>query len=504
MKALLMHRDRDFDSGGPLPWNDRVLTEDLALETLIGGMAGQDRFLHAIASRALLTATDNEVDTVLYRQAVLRDCLQNRAAVRELYELMVEAIENKRKQHLGYWSHYPSSILYSAVEMMGMQVKMLRRLRDFARLCRDSFTSEGFTSLFSTLERELDDEYLSRIETHLVELKFRHGKLMSAELGPGNVGRNYVLRKPHKDERPWLERVFTKGPAAYTFHLAPRDDAGAQILSEMEGRSINTVANALAQSADHVDRFFQALCVELAFYVGCLNLHERLTSLREPTCFPVPRSVGERRLRFHELHDVCLALEMQRSIVGNTVEAEGKNLVVVTGANQGGKSSFLRAIGVAQLMMQSGMFVGAGAFEGELVRGVATHYKREEDATMKGGKLDEELGRMSEVAEHLAPNVLVLFNESFSATNEREGSEIARQVVAALVEKQVKVFFVTHLHAFARGVFEQRAGDRLFLRAERRPDGTRTFRLIEGEPLPTSYGKDLYERIFQSGTQPRS
>jgi hypothetical protein len=106
------------------------------------------------------------------------------------------------------------------------------------------------------------------------------------------------------------------------------------------------------------------------------------------------------------------------------------------------------------------------------------------------------LARMSEIADHLAPNMTVLFNESFAATNEREGSEIARQVVSALVEKGVKVFFVTHLHAFARGLFEHAADRALFLRAERRPDGTRSFRLVESEPLPTSHGKDLYQRIF--------
>ncbi|MER8376745.1 hypothetical protein NKH19_22355 [Mesorhizobium sp. M1338] len=64
-------------------------------------------------------------------------------------------------------------------------------------------------------------------------------------------------------------------------------------------------------------------------------------------------------------------------------------MVVITGANQGGKSTFLRGVGLAQLMMQCGMFVPA-AFCGSVCDGVFTHYKRGEDATMKSGKLDEE------------------------------------------------------------------------------------------------------------------
>jgi len=169
---------------------------------------------------------------------------------------------------------------------------------------------------------------------------------------------------------------------------------------------------------------------------------------------------------------------------------------ILTGANEGGKSSFLRSISVAQVMMQCGMFVGAQAFEGELCPALFTHYKREEDATMKSGKLDEELARMSEIVDHIAPNSMVLFNESFAATNEREGSEIAKQVVCALLEKRIRIFYVTHLYEFARGFFDRKGEDAIFLRAERKDDGTRTFRLLEGKPLETSYGEDLYRQIF--------
>jgi DNA mismatch repair ATPase MutS len=77
-----------------------------------------------------------------------------------------------------------------------------------------------------------------------------------------------------------------------------------------------------------------------------------------------------------------------------------------------------------------------------------------------------------------------------------EGSEIASQIVCALLEKAVKVLFVTHLYEFARRMKDKGMETAIFLRAERQPDGRRTFRIMEGEPLQTSYGKDLYSRIF--------
>ena len=107
---------------------------------------------------------------------------------------------------------------------------------------------------------------------------------------------------------------------------------------------------------------------------------------------------------------------------------------------------------------------------------------------------------MSDIADMVSPGSLVLFNESFASTNEREGSEIAREVIRALQEAGIKVIFVTHLFDLAESLFGQDDGAALFLRGGREADGRRTYRLVEGEPLPTSHGEDIYWRIF--GAEP--
>ena len=117
---------------------------------------------------------------------------------------------------------------------------------------------------------------------------------------------------------------------------------------------------------------------------------------------------------------------------------------------------------------------------------------------MRSGKLDEELSRMSSIIDKVTPASIVLLNESFASTNAREGSEIARQIVQALLKTGIKVFYVTHLFDLAQGFYMSAMEDALFLRAERLPDGQRTFQVVEGNPLPTSYGEDLYRRIFEA------
>jgi hypothetical protein len=511
MRALLMHPDRDFEppeprSRYPRPRNgdvppewsphDQALMQDLELDTLLRAMAGEDEFLLDVARQAILTGVRNDSATILYRQEVLRDCLKNPAVVRELYDLAVETIEGRRRRWLGILSPSPSGILSEALDLLRLSVDALRSLRRIAEAHVGQFESRGLTTLSAALLTELSDEYFAAVQDCLTALEFRRGVLLSAELGSGNAGSHYVLRQPLSPRPRGLQRLLGPRPPGSTVRIDPRDEAGARILWEMRNRGINLVANAVAQSAEHLRGFFELLRAETAFYVGCLNLRDTLARLRSPICVPHLEPSGQRRLRFSGLYDPCLALTKGSSVVGNALNADGKSLLIITGANQGGKSTFLRSVGLAQLMMQCGMFVAAESFAAEPVAGLFTHYKREEDATMKSGKLDEELSRMSEIADALTPNSLVLFNESFGATNEREGSEIARQVIGALLERRVKIGFVTHLYDFAHSVLDRKSEDAVFLRAEREADGTRTFRLVEGEPLETSYGEDLYRSLF--------
>jgi DNA mismatch repair ATPase MutS len=491
-----MYRDRDFDLQRDLPPNAQSLTQDLELNVLFNAMAQGDKVLLEVATKAVLGSMTDRGD-VLYRQDILQDCLKNPSIVRDIYGLAVEAIENERKNFWGILSDYPDATLRRSIEVLQMFVTMLGRLRKCAEMHAGKFGSEGFATLFSMLQRELDDDYFACVKSHLQRLKFRGGVLISAQLGKGNKGTNYVLRKPEQRRENWFERLVEPREPSYTYHLHPRDESGAKALGDLNDRGVNLVANALAQSTDHIVSFFSMLRTELAFYVGCLNLHGKLANKGGAISFPVPACPEERRHSFSELYDPCLALTLEGKTVSNDVNADHKELLIITGANQGGKSTFLRGIGLSQLMMQCGMFVPARSFSANMCSGVFTHFKREEDSTMESGKFDEELNRMSDIADQIRPNAMLLFNESFAATNEREGSEIARQIVNALLDKRMKIFFVTHLYELAHGFYGKKLENAFFLRAERQADGARTFKLVEREPLSTSYGQDLYSKIFK-------
>jgi len=496
MKAFLMYENRNFDPQQELPFNEQTLTDDLELNTLFAAMADGDEFLFEIAKKAVFSSL-NDPDAIRYRQDILKDCIENFSVVKNIYKIAVDAIEREKKVYFGFFSKYPGAILSRSIEVMQMFLEMLEKLKKEAGYA-DRFASKGFTAFFAIINKEFDADYFARIQNHLRELKFRDGVLMSAKLGAGNKGVDYTLRKPKEKKQRWLDKIFTRKSPVYGFTIDERDESGSKALSELKDKGINLVANSLAQSNDHILGFFNTLRTELAFYVGCLNLHSRLARIGEPICFPVPGKSSQLCHSFKGLYDLCLSLTVENKVVGNDMNANGKNLIIITGANQGGKSTFLRSIGLAQLMMQCGMFVPAESFCADIRSALFTHYRKEEDAAMKSGKLDEELKRMSDIADNITPNSMLLFNESFATTNEREGAEIASQIVSALSEKGVKIFFVTHLYEFARSFYEKKMKNALFLRAQRQADGQRTFKIVEGKPLQTSYGPDIYNRIFEN------
>lgn len=492
MKVHLLHRDGGVDPDAAPPPNAEALLQDLELRLLVDSMGDGDQLVTETCRTELLSPS-LDPDTIAYRQDVLRDCLAHPDLIRQLYDLTVQTLQAERRIWGG---NSPASYLYSSIERLELFVPILRQLEHLSRQHLADMRSEGLRSFLGALADELDEDYFAQIHRQLHDLRFRDGVLLSAGLGRGNTGHDYVLRRAPHLRQSWFRRLFVREDPPNSFRIAERDDEGANALAELRARGTLLITGALRQSADQILQFLRILQGELAFYVGCLNLSDRLARTGAATCFPVAVESERWQLSARGLYDVGLRLSTGGEVVGNDCDVDGQSLVIVTGANQGGKSTFLRSVGSAQLMLQCGMFVCARSLTASLCPGVFTHYKREEDASMTSGKLDEELRRMSDIADRVRPGGMVLFNESFAATNEREGSQIAREVIRALGEAGVKVVFVTHLFDLAHGLFGQDRGGALFLRSERQADGGRTFRLVEGEPLPTSYGEDVFRRVF--------
>ena len=494
MRSRLLLADADIDVEA-LPGLDPALTTDLGLDRVLAAMARGDHVIERVVPRLFATPLAT-TDAIRYRQASVRDAVTSPAVVRELYTVATDAIEAERRIW-GSAMRNAELVLDRAANVLGGFVEAFRELRRIEAEHGEAFTSPGFTAFFRMVATDLDDAWLAEVEDHLTRLRTRTLHV-SARLGDGARGTDYVLHRSPSTIRGWRDRIGLEERRS-TVKVELSDQNAMNTMSELRATAIAPTAGVTLESADHVLAFFRQLQVELAFLIGCANLHETLTAAGGAVAYPDPTEDGATRtFRATGLYDPGLRLTIDGPVVPNDLDTSRQRLVVITGANGGGKSTVLRAVGLAQLLLGAGMFVAAESLTASVAPAIRTHFTREEDASLAGGRLDEELTRLAALVDVTTPGTLVLLNESLSTTNEREGAAIARGVVDALVDAGVEVWCVTHNHHLASGLADAEPPRAHFLRAER-GDGERPFRLVVAPPLPTSHGMDLYRRIIDGG-----
>lgn len=499
MQVRLMFTDRQFDPDHkPPPTADELIT-DLQLQTLFETMASGDRLLYQIVSTALLCPLQHP-EQIQHRQQVLTDCWSRPEPIRQIYGLASDALQAERHASIGL-PRSPRLILQRAMKVLDALLPFLKQLATLAQQELPLVSSPGLTQLYQGLISDLDEQFFADAAEELHQLRFPNGVIIGKRLGQANVGVDDLLRPPAKE--PVMERLGLSRHNTASFQIPARDEAGADALEAIKDRGVNQVADAAGQAADFLSGFFVALRYEIGFYLGCLNLSQRLRQAEQPVSLPQVSPAAEQQLTGSQLYDPCLALTNYQSasqpIVRNDLAADNAAGIVITGANSGGKSTFLRALGLAEVMTHCGMFVPAHEFQTSIRTHIVSHFAREEDSTMARGRFDDELVRMSTIIDRIGPEALILMNESFSSTDEREAADLGSEIMQAFANHQVRFVFVTHNYDLAQRIQSQ-ISDLVCLRAERLNDGSRTYRIIGGKPLPTSFGQDIYHRL--GGWQP--
>ena len=483
MKVGLLYSSKDFK------WKDvenKIFDDrfnDLEMGHILNAMSNKDEEIFKVC-RQVIDESLHTKSEILYRQEILKDCINNPEVIRNIYKVCMDTISKRKNAWYGLSMTHSSTIFSNAIELLKIYMEALVEIRRI--LEKEHFSSEGMRRFSDLLCSELSEDYLKELKSLKEDIDDRDSILISAGFGNFLQGVSYAeCRKEHGLSRlQWL--------ILPSYTVSERDVSGTKDIEDRVDRAVNKVADSTSRAAENMERFTDQLRKEISFYVGALNLLDILNKLNLPLCFPVP-SEGKRRM-WDELYDVSLAIMTSKKVIGNNVESFDKKLYLITGANQGGKTTFLRSVGQCQLMAQSGLFVCADKCDFPINKEIYTHFKREEDEKMSSGKLDEELIRMSNIIDEIHSGDLLLSNESFSSTNDLEGSEIFGQITEGLMDSGVEIFSVTHLVNYSDTYADKTYT--MCLRAQRREDGERTFKLIHAKPLKTAYGEDIYKKIF--------
>lgn len=235
-------------------------------------------------------------------------------------------------------------------------------------------------------------------------------------------------------------------------------------MSHVEGQVLERVARlnpevfaALAgyreRHAGFLDPGLAAFDREVQFYLAYLEHADTLRRAGLELCYPRV-SERDRRLTVRGIFDLALAarhIAEGRGIVPNDLSLEpAERLAVVTGPNQGGKTTFARAIGQIHYLASLGCPVPGSAARLPLCDRILTHFAREEDIETLRGRLLDELVRMRRILEQATPASLIIANEPFASTTLRDATCLSRALARRIARRGALCVWVTFIDALAR------------------------------------------------------
>jgi len=473
-------------------------------------------------------------EVIKYRMDVFEDMLENESislTLNRLIPILSDILELRRLDaDNGDTSSYLSSI--TEIELYISSIDVLHRgLSE----CKDSIRSHAFTTLYSHIKELVESEYYHELNKKLSELTNRVREIKSVTIGvnldsqlrPSQAGVLSINSEAFKSGDV-LEKIlrlnFKEDEYTCIANLVPfgkkQSENQKTALSLAFNSAINDVYKSSLRSWKRIVQtyvlentdFLLSLVPEIEFLVKgtamLRNLNDKGCALTRPEII----SDGSVVFKAKELYNPCVALKIDEEIVSNDIDFDDKaRIYVLTGPNRGGKSVITCAVGIAQAMMQLGMFVPAVSAALSPADSIMTHFPTGAEDTLEKGRLGEECARLCDIFANVTKHSLVLLDESLSSTGSFEASYIAAEVLRGLSMAGCRCIFSTHLHELAAEIDSinsetvAQGGAPIDTLVAGIEEGQRSFKIYRTKPDGKSYARDIagkygltYENIIKA------
>lgn len=491
----------------------------------------RERFAH---QTLLQLCTD--VNVIAYRQDVIADLLDDPSLIERLsqslpsLEALWETAAPERYKPSGDAAQRLAARL-ADLEVFVDAARQLERALESARLRAEALHALRRYVLaitaapaFQALESELPT-----LRATLAQIKsVTVGINLTADLLPESATILALNTERVEGRRTLLGRMLGGHDDNHGITPLQRGAAGAagphnelvRDLNRLLQDSAAPVADALERYAAVSTAVLGRVAPELALLLNGARLVQRLTQLGLPMCRPEILPSEDRAAEMCDAYNLALALRLRSSDpppeVGNahppagivtnpvTFDQTRGRVWILTGPNRCGKTTYTRAVALAHILFQAGLYVPASSARISPVDAIYTHFPSVESARLGMGRLDEEAEQLAGIFRRATPNSLVLLNEALAGTSTLEALGLARGAVRGLRLLGARAVYVTHLHELAEAVAEINAttpGDgtvaSLVGEVEEGDPGNgprpRSFRIRPGAPLGRSYASDIAE-----------
>ncbi len=427
-------------------------------------------------------------------------------------------------------SETTESYLLSITEIE-LYISCVDKLNEGLKGLRDKLSSRAFITLADRMKELCESDYYKNLNKKLGELTQRVREIRSitvgvnldAQLRPSNAGVLSINSEPFKSGE-LLEKIlrlnFKDDEYTCIASLVPfgkgQNENTKTALSYAFNTAINEVFKSSIKSWKHIVHeyvldntdFLLRIQPEFEFLSMGTDFMRALADRGCPLCTPNIVDAELKVFNAKGIYNPSVALQINDPIVQNdfSFDDDGR-IFVLTGPNRGGKSVITCAVGLAQSMVQLGMFAPAESLTISPVDGIYTHFPIGADDTIDKGRLGEECVRLGVMFDKITDNSLVLLDESFSSTGAYEASYIAADVLMAFSKIGCRVIFSTHLHELSAQLddINQRCtefgGAKIDSLVARITDGKRCFRIDRVKPDGKSYARDIANKYGLSYEQ---
>ena len=481
----------------------------------------------------ILTQLSTDEEVLNYRLDILEDFLNVPQLEAVLYEnvhkLYVNEHVNIQKLGLAH-SFYALNTRLNSLKTF---IECITKCHEFCQKFQDKFRSEALKGLVEYFASVYNSEYFDEVKRETDEcLRILAKGVKSVTVGINfddmmrpveamllSVSTDSIKKKGRFD---WIFKHLDGGAdrAIGRTHSLYNENGGT---NDLEAPLFRELKEINSEYISHLDRAIRAYFKkstediltfesQMSFYIGAKRIIDAVRARGLDMCRPKYLKMEERRLNAKGVFDLSFYTQMVSSdpmgslkdkIITNdcTMDDNGR-FFVLTGANNGGKTTYTRAIGIIQVMAQAGIYVPCSSCEISPVDFIYTHFPKEEEVGLNTSRFTQECKQFKVTVDNATRYSMLLLNESIQSTTPTECVFIATELTKIFRCIGVRGVYATHLLELAKNLDKLNAeveGDTklvsIVTTVDTTADNKRLYRIVKSAPQEFGYAQTIYKKF---------
>ena len=432
----------------------------------------------------ILTELNTDEEIINYRLDAIDDFLADTRLMPVLYKIIRDMLDNDRGNMRKFTE--PDSFDEFQTQLDGFlcYINCVESMHDFYEKKHDNIKSAALTGLFKHFEAiyssddfiqvkeivySLKEAIKSKIKSVTVAINFDE-RMVPISAGIVGYSDTEYIEKPSVFEKLLYMNAKRNDNqvqgSLFRKYMSNRSDDGDKAINEIDRKLFKGLEKI---TDDFKERLAQALKSyrlvsfddlagleeQLDFYDGAIKLIQLAEHKGLKMCRPKLLPMERREAEIKGVFDLCLfksAILRNRNAVGeellvtNDVSMnDSERFFILTGANNGGKTTFIRAVGLCQLLAQAGLYVPAESCTISPVDFIYTHFPKEEQTGINTSRFTMEIKEFKTISDTITQNSLLIMNESIQSITPKECVDIASELVKIFTFIGARGFFATHL-----------------------------------------------------------